>query len=229
MANVNPVVHVIDDDTSMRESLCRLLGSFGFDVREYASAGEFLLSWPVDLPGCLLLDVNMPGPSGMDLQRALSQRSDAPPVVFLSGYGDIAMSVLAMKRGAVDFLTKPVERETLLAAVTLALEIDVARRADDIRQQAVRNSYASLTARESEIFSQVVAGRLNKQIADAIGTCERTVKAHRANLMEKLGARSVAELIYIAVQLQPGTLPAPTGPEAAGSRSAPKVMSFSPN
>ena len=118
MARCSPVVHVIDDDASMREALCRLLGAAGFEVAPYESAGEFLLSWPGDTPGCLLLDIRMPGPSGMDLQRALSQRADAPPVVFLTGFGDIPMSVLAIKRGAVDFLTKPVEREALLAAVT---------------------------------------------------------------------------------------------------------------
>ena len=202
MEHVNPIVHVIDDDMPTRDALHRLLSGFGFEVREYPSAGEFLLSWPPDVPGCLLLDVRMPGPSGMDLQRALMQRADAPPVVFLTGCGDIAMSVLAIKRGAVDFLTKPVEREPLLAAVTAALERDAARRADDRRNDALRKAFESLTAREREVFEQVVAGRLNKQIAGDLGTCERTVKAHRAHVMEKLHARSVAELVHIAVQLQ---------------------------
>lgn len=207
MLDMSPVVHVIDDDASMREALCRLVSSFGFQVREYGSAGEFLLTWPVESPSCLLLDVRMPGPSGLDLQRALMQRPDAPPVVFLTGYGDIAMSVLAIKRGAVDFLTKPVEREPLLAAVSSALERDIARRADDCRRQNVRYNFSTLTAREREVFAQVVTGRLNKQIAHSLGTCERTVKAHRAHVMEKLHARSVAELVYIAVQLDTAQVP----------------------
>ena len=205
MANVNPVVHVIDDDASMREALCRLLGASGFEVRQYESAGEFLLSWPGDTPGCLLLDIRMPGPSGMDLQRALAQRADAPPVVFLTGYGDIPMSVLAIKRGAVDFLTKPVEREALLAAVNMALERDVARREDDRRQEDLQHDFATLTAREREVFAQVSVGRLNKQIAASLSTCERTVKAHRAHVMEKLHVHSVAELVHLAVQLETGS------------------------
>ena len=200
--NAEPVVHVIDDDASMREALCRLLVSCGFDVRGYESAGEFLLTWPVETPGCLVLDVCMPGPSGMELQRALVQRSDAPPVVFLTGYGDIAMSVLAIKRGAVDFLTKPVEREALLGAVNAALERDVSRRADERRRQAVRRNFAMLTTREREVFTQVVKGRLNKQIAGSLGTCERTIKAHRAHVMEKLQVHTVAELVRFSVQLE---------------------------
>jgi Response regulator len=202
MADINPVVHVIDDDAAMREAVCRLLSGFGFEVREYESAGAFLLTWPVDSPGCLLLDVRMPGPSGMELQQALALRADAPPVVFLTGYGDIAMSVLAIKRGAVDYLTKPVDRESLLAAVTSALKRDVARRTLDARRNELRRNFATLTAREREVFEQVARGRLNKQIAGALGTCERTVKAHRARVMEKLHANSVAELVHIAVALE---------------------------
>lgn len=207
MVNVNPVVHVIDDDAPMREALSRLLSSLGFTVREYGSAGEFLLSWPVDTPGCLLLDVRMPGPSGMDLQCALAQRADAPPVVFLTGYGDIAMSVLAIKRGAVDFLTKPIEREALLAAVTAALECDRSRREADRGRQDLLHSFATLTARERQVFAQVAVGRLNKQIAASLSTCERTIKAHRAHVMEKLNAHSVADLVHMAVQLEMGLVP----------------------
>lgn len=237
MATISPepVVHIIDDDASMREALCRLLGTCGFEVRGYESAGEFLLTWPVDTPGCLVLDVRLPGPSGMELQRALAQRADAPPVVFLTGYGDIAMSVLAIKRGAVDFLTKPVERDALLAAVTIALERDVARRADERRRQAVRRNFAMLTAREREVFAQVVRGRLNKQIAGSLGTCERTVKAHRAHVMEKLQVHSVAELVLFSVQLESSQAPDATSSRAnAGARlahlsTAPKDMSARTN
>lgn len=198
----NAVIHVVDDDASVREALGRLLSVLGFEVRQYASAGEFLLVWPVDTPGCLLLDVRMPGPSGLDLQLALMRRVDAPPVVFLSGYGDIPMSVLAMRRGAVDFLTKPVQREALLAAVTAALESDAERREGNRSRQRVRQDFATLTPRERSVFTQVVAGRLNKQIAASLGTCERTVKAHRAHVMEKMHVRSVVELVEHAVQLK---------------------------
>lgn len=201
MATVTPVIHVIDDDASIREALDRLLSALGFEVRLYTSAGEFLLVWPIETPGCLLLDVRMPGPSGLDLQQALAQRADAPPVVFLTGYGDIPMSVTAMRRGAVDFLTKPIEREPLLAAVRTALERDAQRRESNRKRQEVRECFSMLTVRERAVFEQVVAGRLNKQIATSLSTCERTIKAHRAHVMEKMRVHSVAELVHLAVQL----------------------------
>ena len=217
MAVSNAVIHVVDDDASMREALSRLLSVLGFEVREYESAGEFLLVWPVDTPGCLLLDVRMPGPSGMDLQLALTRRADAPPVVFLTGYGDIPTSVLAIKRGAVDFLTKPVERETLLAAVTAALERDAEWREGNRMRQEVRLRFETLTSRERTVFAQVVLGRLNKQIATHLGTCERTVKAHRAHMMEKMHVHSVAELVHHAVQLELDTAIS-AGPTATSSK-----------
>lgn len=202
MAALNAVVHVVDDDASMREALSRLLSAMGFEVRQYESAGDYLLAWPVDAPGCLLLDVRMPGPSGLDLQLALARRSDAPPVVFITGYGDIPMSVLAIRRGAVDFLTKPVDRDLLLAAVTAALERDVENRANNRKRQGAREGFATLTPRERAVFEHVVAGRLNKQIAASLSTCERTIKAHRAHVMEKMHVHSVAELVHLAVQLE---------------------------
>ena len=216
MASSNPVVHVIDDDASIREALCRLLVASGLEARQYESAGEFLLSWPGDTPGCLLLDIRMPGPSGMDPQHALSQRPDSLPVVFLTGFGDIPMSVLAIKRGAVDFLTKPVERDALLAAVTAALERDAARRERDRNRKDLHQNFATLTVRERQVFAQVAEGRLNKQIAASLSTCERTVKAHRAHVMEKLHARSVAELVHIAVQLEVDVAPATAAPPCFG-------------
>lgn len=203
MSAANPVVHVVDDDASMREALDRQLTLLGFEVRQYASAGEFLLAWSVDEPGCLLLDVRMPGPSGLDLQLALARRSDAPPVVFLTGHGDIQMSVLAIRRGAVDFLTKPVQREALLAAVTAALERDADRRQRDLERSDVRRRFEKLTPRQRQVFVQVVAGRLNKQIATSLCACERTVKAHRALVMQKMGVHSVAGLVHLAVELAP--------------------------
>ena len=218
MVASNPVVHVIDDDASIREALCRLLVASGFEARPYESAGEFLLSRSGDTPGCLLLDIRMPGPSGMDLQHALSQRADALPVVFLTGYGDIPMSVLAIKRGAVDFLTKPVDRDALIAAVTVALERDAARRERNRNRQDLDHNFSTLTVRERQVFAQVAEGRLNKQIAASLSTCERTVKAHRAHVMEKLHVRTVAELVHIAVQLEADPPPA-TG--AASNVSVP--------
>jgi FixJ family two-component response regulator len=202
MGETKVVIHIVDDVESMRETLCRLLGVLGFEVRQYASAGEFLLVWPVDSPGCLLLDVRMPGPSGLDLQLALARRADTLPVIFLTGYGDIPMSVLAIQRGAVDFLTKPVQRETLLAAVATALERDAERRECNRTRQEARQRFDTLTARERAVFAQIVAGRLNKQIAISLGACERTVKAHRAHVMEKMHVHSVAELVYNAVHLE---------------------------
>ena len=196
------VVHVVDDDDAVRDALGRLLQFAGHQVRCHASAGDFLLAWPIETPACVVLDVRMPGPSGMDLQFALSQRHDAPPVVLMSGYGDIPMSVLAIKRGAIDFLTKPIEREPLLAAVDGAIRRSREQQAMRHRRRAVRERFALLTMRERTVFEQVALGRLNKQIASTLCTCERTVKAHRANVMQKMQAHSVAELVRIAIQLE---------------------------
>jgi FixJ family two-component response regulator len=207
MSAISPLVHVIDDDESVRESLGRLLGAAGFEVCQYDSAGKFLLSGPGDRPGCLLLDIRMPGPSGLDLQRALLERGDALPVIFLTGFGDIATSVLAIKRGAVDFLTKPFERAALLAAVGSALARDARRRELDRDRAALMHDFTTLTARERQVFVLVAAGRLNKQIASSLNTCERTVKAHRAHVMEKLHVRSVAELVHVAVKLETDIVP----------------------
>jgi FixJ family two-component response regulator len=197
-----PLIHVVDDDDSLREALLRLLDAAGFEVRGYASAGEFLLAPPPDRHGCLLLDVRMPGPSGLDLQAALQRLSIGLPVVFLSGQSDVGAGVRAMKSGAVDFLSKPVEREALLDAVGRALERDRAARAEREEEARLRESFASLTARELEVFGMLVQGRLNKQIGGTLGIAERTVKAHRASLMAKLGAGSPAELGVLAERLR---------------------------
>jgi FixJ family two-component response regulator len=197
-----PLIHVVDDDDSLRSALQRLLAAAGYRVRTYASAGEFLLDPPGDAPGCLLLDVRMPGPSGLDLQEALARHGIGLPVIFLTGHGDLATGVRAMKAGAVDFLTKPVEREPLLGAVARALERDAAQRAARGVDRELQDRYAQLTARERQVFELVVAGRLNKQIADALGIAERTVKAQRAQVMAKLGAANAAELGRIAAQIR---------------------------
>jgi len=197
-----PVIHVVDDDDSLRSALTRLLRAAGYEVRGYASAGEYLLAKPGDTPGCILLDVRMPGPSGLDLQATLAGREDTPPLIFLTGHGDIPMSVRAMKAGAVDFLTKPVQRDALLAAVQNALGQDAERRAVRQRASALHARYESLTPRERAVFALVVAGKLNKHVASELEISERTVKAHRAQVMEKMGVPSLAELVHVAEQLQ---------------------------
>jgi FixJ family two-component response regulator len=208
-ASPGPVVYVVDDDEGMRTALCRLLEAAGYEARPYASAGDFLLAEAIDGPGCVLLDLKLPGPSGLDLQEALAKREDALPVVFLTGHGDVPSSVRALKAGASDFLTKPVEREPLLAAVDKALAEDAVRRAERAEQRALQERYETLTPREREVMAHVVAGRLNKQIAAEIGAAERTVKAHRAQAMEKMQVDSLADLVRAASRLG---LPPPDPP-----------------
>jgi FixJ family two-component response regulator len=204
------VVHVVDDDAGMRTGLCRLLEAAGYDARSYASAGDFLLHDPGDTPGCVLLDLMMPGPDGLELQQALARRPEPMTVIFLTGHGDVESSVRALKAGASDFLTKPVRRETLLAAIESALAQDAARRADRDELRKLRERYETLTPREREVFGHVVAGKLNKQIAGDIGAAERTVKAHRARVMEKMQVGSLAELVRAASRLGP---PPPGSPD----------------
>lgn len=195
------VVHIVDDDESLRTALQRQLMAAGHRVRTYASAGEFLLAPPADAPGCLLLDLAMPGPSGLELQEALGRHGIRLPVIFLTGHGDLATGVRAMKSGAVDFLTKPVERDALLDAITRALAADALRRSHRRADADLRARYAQLTVRERDVFRLVVVGLLNKQIADRLGIGERTVKSQRAQVMAKLGAANAAELGRIAAEL----------------------------
>jgi FixJ family two-component response regulator len=199
--SILPLVHVVDDDESLRTALLRLLGAAGFEARGYASTGDFLLNRGPDRHGCILLDMRMPGPSGLELHAALEQQGIALPVVFLTGHADVTSSVRAMKAGAVDFLAKPVERDTLLDAIRRALAKDAIARADSDEADGLRARFAALTAREREVFDAIVAGKLNKQIAVDLGIAERTVKAQRAQLMVKLGANSAAELGRLAERL----------------------------
>jgi len=208
MTPSTPVIHVVDDDESLRTAVMRLLHAAGYEVRSHASVGEFLLARQPDTPGCLVLDVQMPGPSGLDLQEAFCQRHDALPIIFLTGHGDIPTSVRAMKAGAVDFLTKPVERPVLLKAVRDALARDEQGRKDREREGTLRARLEALTPRERAVFTLVTAGKANKQIAAELGTSERTVKAHRAQVMEKLRVTSLAELVHVADRLRPH-LPTP--------------------
>lgn len=197
-----PLIHVIDDDESLRTALLRLLEAAGFEVRGYATTGDFLLHPPGDHPGCVLLDVHLPGPSGLELQAALQRHAITLPVVFMTGRADVASSVQAMKAGAVDFLTKPVARQTLLDALQRALGRDAAQRAARDEGHKLQARFATLTPGERRIFDLIVSGRLNKQIADDLSMAERTVKLHRARLMEKLGVESAAELGRLAERLR---------------------------
>ena len=196
--STRPLIHVVDDDDSLRAALLDLLDAAGFEARGYGSTGEFLLHPAPDRPGCVLLDVRLPGPSGLELQDALQRQGVPLPVIFLTGHADVPTSVRAMKAGAVDFLEKPVARDTLLDALRRALARDEAQRAqrESARRQHAR--LAVLTAREREVFDRVVAGKLNKQIADELGVSLRTVKAYRAQLMDKLDVASAAELGRLA-------------------------------
>ncbi len=195
------IVFVVDDDPSVRRSTERLVRSAGFAVETFASAKEFLPRLPVDRPGCLVLDVNLPGQSGLDLQRELVQAGVTIPIVFITGRGSIPMSVRAMKDGAVEFLTKPTRSRELLAAIRSAIERDAASHRARREGEGLRVRYTKLTPRERDVMTLVVAGRLNKQIAAELSISEPTVKFHRAHVMEKMQVDSVAELVQIAGQL----------------------------
>jgi FixJ family two-component response regulator len=196
-----PIIHVVDDDPSFRTAVTRLLRAAKYEVRSYGSAAEFLDSDSSAAPGCILLDLQMPKVSGLDLQQSLAQMEERLPVIFLTGHGDIPVSVRAMKAGAVDFLTKPVRREALLTAIQNALSIDAKGRAARAVLRELHDRYESLTPREREVLAHVVGGKLNKQIAFDLGAAERTIKAHRASIMEKLCVQSVAELVRLAQEL----------------------------
>jgi FixJ family two-component response regulator len=196
-----PRIIVIDDDASMRKALDNLLKSVGFEVELFASPQEFLQSGRPDRPGCIVLDVRFPGRSGLDMQRDLGQANARLPIIFITGYGDIPMSVRAMKAGAVEFLTKPFRDQDLLDAVGTALEEDRSRRTGDRRLAELRTRFDMLTARERQVLSLVVAGRLNKQIAGELGVSEMTVKMHRRQVMRKMQATGVAQLVRLADQI----------------------------
>jgi len=199
-----PMIHVIDDDDSFRTAITRLLKAAGYEVRGYADCGDFLLASPVNGPGCLLLDVRMPGPSGLELQEALNRRGNTLPIIFLTGHGDIPMSVRAIRAGAIDFLTKPVQREELLSAIRSALDVDARTRTLQQQVTSLQTRFGTLTPRERSVFALVILGRLNKQIAAELGIAERTVKVHRAQVMAKMRVESVADLVRVAGRLHYG-------------------------
>ena len=201
MTAAPPTVHIVDDDAPFRTAIRRVLEASGYRVALFDSAEQLLAELAAGEPGCILLDVRMPGLSGPQLQERLAALGNRLPIVFLTGHGDIPMSVQAIKAGAEDFLTKPVAREKLVASVERALARDAQQRAHDGELEALRVRVSRLTPRESEVFALVVRGKLNKQIAGELGTAERTVKAHRQKVMEKCEARSLAELVRMAERL----------------------------
>jgi len=208
-AQEQPTVVVIDDDASIRKALENLLRSVGLDVELFRSPQDFLQSNRPDRPGCIVLDVRFPGRSGLDMQREISAANTSLPIIFITGYGDIPMSVRAMKAGAVEFLTKPFRDQDLLDAVGVALEKDRARRANELRLAELRSRFDTLTARERQVLLLVIAGRLNKQIAGELGVSEMTVKMHRRQVMRKMQATGLAQLVRLSDQLGLGSPLAP--------------------
>jgi FixJ family two-component response regulator len=201
MTAASTTVFVVDDDPSVLRALTRLFTATGFKARAFASPAAFLEQHDSAAPGCLVLDVALPGLDGLQLQQALTASGCARPIVFITGRGDIPTSVRAMKGGAVDFLTKPVRDEDLLTAVRSAIEADRLAREAQVEMDALKQRLATLTPREREVLVHVVAGRLNKQIAADLGTVEKTIKVHRARIMEKMTVRSLADLVRIAERL----------------------------
>jgi FixJ family two-component response regulator len=196
-----PIVFVVDDDPSVRRAIKVLLESVGLAVELFGSAKEFLLGRPADSPSCLVLDIRLPGVSGLDFQRQLAEAKINIPIIFISAHGDVPMTVRAMKAGAIEFLTKPFRDQDLLDAVQVALERDRARRQREAEIAMLRERFESLTPREREVLPWVVSGLLSKQIADAIGKSEASVKVHRSQLMRKMAADSVADLVRMAEKM----------------------------
>lgn len=193
-------VYVVDDDPSVRKGLSRLLNTVGFNVEAFSSAQDFLKHRQKDQNGCILLDVRMPGMSGLDMQKKMNKSKYNLPVVFITGHGDVPMSVQAMKKGAVNFLTKPVDKQNLLNAIKEAIKINRQKRIQRDNVRTIRNRLKKLTSREHEVFLLVITGMLNKQISSKLGISEKTVKIHRGRVMKKMQVASVANLVYLAQQ-----------------------------
>ena len=202
MRDTGALVYVVDDDVSAREGVARLICSAGFTPKIFVSGEEFLAAARSKIPGCLILDVNLPGLNGLDLQQELAQSDTEVPIIFLTGCGDIPMTVRAVQAGAANFLTKPVDGEELLKAVRQALERSRLALAHETEMQELRDRYAALTPRERQVMVLVVSGLLNKQVGGELGISEKTVKAHRGQVMQKMKANSVADLVKIAGRLQ---------------------------
>lgn len=205
--NPEPTVFLVDDEASVLRALARLLRSAGLNTQAFRSPEEFLQHYDPHAPGCLVLDVAMPGLNGLDLQQALADKGTELPIIFLTGRGDIPMSVQAMKQGAVDFLTKPANDENLLAAIRAAIDKDRASRRAGVERSRIQQQLAMLTPREREVLHHIIAGKLNKQVAADLGIVEKTIKVHRARVMKKMNVRSLAELVRVAEHA--GIKPAP--------------------
>jgi FixJ family two-component response regulator len=199
----NATVHVVDDDSSMRSALQDLFSSVGLEARTYATAGDFLAAAVSDAPGCLVIDIRLPDMNGLDFQAQLTETGVRLPVVMMTGYGDIPMSVRAMKHGAVDFLPKPFKDQDMLDAVLAAIERDRQRRAVDCDMSKTRERFQTLSAREQQVMLLVTTGKMNKQVAGDLGISEITVKIHRAAAMRKMGARTLADLVRMADAVSP--------------------------
>jgi RNA polymerase sigma factor (sigma-70 family) len=202
MTEPDPAVFVVDDDPSVRRAIKRLVESVGLHVEVFGSAQEFLQAARPDAPSCLVLDIRLPGISGLDFQRELASTNIHIPIIFITAHGDIPMTVRAMKAGAVEFLTKPFRDQDLLDSIQIALERDRARRQREAEIGILRERFELLTSREREVVARVVSGMLNKQIAAEIGTAENTVKVHRSRAMEKMQAQSLADLVKMVERLQ---------------------------
>jgi RNA polymerase sigma factor (sigma-70 family) len=201
MTYQHSIVFVVDDDDSLREALKRLIRSVGLQVEVFASAEEFLRRKQLDVPGCLILDIRLRGISGLDFQRKLAEANTPIPIIFITGHGDIPMSVRAMKAGAVEFLTKPFRDQDLLDAIQVGLERDQARRQREAEIAILQERFEGLTARQREVLPLVASGLPNKQVAAEIGTSETTVKVHRSQLMRKMSANSLPELVRMAEKM----------------------------
>jgi FixJ family two-component response regulator len=201
MTESQPIVFIIDDDISVRDGISDLLRSVGLDAHTYGSTQEFVSSKRPDASGCIILDVRLPGRSGLDFQQTLRELGIRLPVIFITGHGDIPISVRAMKSGAIEFLTKPINEQQLLDAVHAAIELDRANRQDNALTKELRARFDSLTPREREIMSLIVSGKLNKQIGFQVGLSEMTVKVHRSHVMQKMQAKSLVDLVRMADKL----------------------------
>ena len=207
MSDVTPIVFVVDDDVSVRESLELLIRSEGWEPKTFASAREFLDYPRVLIPNCLVLDVSLPGLNGLDLQGLVARERTDMPIIFITGHGDVPMTVRAMKAGAVEFLTKPFDDDVLLAAIRTALERSQVALSLEAEMRVLRDRYASLSQRERQVMALVVSGLLNKQVAGELSISEITVKAHRGKVMQKMKADSLAGLVKLATRLHPAPAP----------------------
>ncbi len=219
MSHASPIVFIVDDDISVRESLELLIRSEGWQPETFASAQEFLTRPRVPVPSCLVLDVSLPGLNGLDLQKSIARERTDMPIIFITGYGDVPMTVQAMKAGAVEFLTKPFDSDALLSAIRHAIERSRAALDREVEMRLLRDCYTALTHRERQVMGLVVSGLLNKQIGSELGISEITVKAHRGKVMQKMKAESLADLVTMAARLRIAR-PLATSPRAHDSSMA---------